>query len=188
MKKKPSIQQKTLRMQDNHTWQAPKGYKIVVLDRGVVSFNVPHKWIVANMEPFEMHDAKPPHDDARITVSYWRTMAGVDWHGLPLPILLAKSTEDTRGEGELLEAGEIMTSERTDLEIVWKEHRFMDPVEKREAYTRILLARGFNVHALLTFDYWRADVKKSLPIWEEILRSLLLGRTIADPTKGEVMH
>jgi hypothetical protein len=135
--KKPTFKKKTLRMRDDHTWEAPKGYKIVVLDRGAVSFNVPTTWVVAKIEPnFELNDAEPPDDDARVSVSFWRMPPGVDWTGLPLADLLIKSTADTRGE-DLLARGEIIRHDRTDIELVWTEHRFLDSVEKREAYTRM---------------------------------------------------
>jgi hypothetical protein len=185
-KKQPQLQKKILHMKDNHTWKAPKGYKIVMLDRGAVSFNVPEKWIVAKTEPFEMNDRQPPNDNARLTVSYWRFTADIDWTGLPLAPLLEKATADSKHE--LLERGEIKMPNRSDLELVWVQNRFQDPVEPREAYTRIAMARGFRVHVLITFDYWVDEAKRFLPVWEEAIRSLQLGRVIEDPTKGPVEH
>jgi hypothetical protein len=186
-KQQQNFQKKTLRLKDNHTWKAPNGYKILVLDRGAVSFNIPESWILAKLEPHvELHDNEPPDDNARLSVSFWRFGTGVDWTGLPLAPLLAKATE---GVGhEILARGEIVRSERTDLELVWTEHRFLDPEEKREAYSRIAVARGWDIHALLTFDYWVDDADKMLPVWHEALRSLQLGRYVEDPTKGIVTH
>src|SRR5688572_3343318 len=40
---------KTLKMKDDHTWDAPKGYKIVVADKGAVSFNIPRTWVIAKL-------------------------------------------------------------------------------------------------------------------------------------------
>jgi hypothetical protein len=186
--KKPKFAKKTLKMKDNHTWKAPDGYKIVVLDRGVVSFNIPSDWIVAKTEPaFEMNDKEPPDDDARVSVSFWRMPRGVDWSGLPLLPLLAEATKNSR-EDDILDQGEIIKSPRTDIEIVWREQRFLDPVEKREAYTRIAVARGFDVHTLITSDFWVSDQDRLIPIWAEILNSLQLGRYIEDPTKGVTVH
>lgn len=177
----------TLPLAKNHSWVAPPGYKILVIDRGAVSFNIADDWILKQMEPLELHDAEPPNDEARIMVSHWHLPPDVDWTGLPLASLLEKSTADTRGN-DLLERGEIIAYPRTDLEMVWTEHLFMDPVEHREAYTRIAMARGWNVHVLITCDFWVEDAKRIIPIWEETLRSLQLGRSIADPTKGVTMQ
>lgn len=187
-KHKPVIKSHSLRLKDNHTWKAPKGYKILVLDRGAVSFNIPENWILAKLEPaVELHDNPPPNDNARLSVSFWRTPHGVDWSGLPLAPLLAQSVEDS-SLVEILERGEMVTAERTDLELVWTERRFLDPQEKREAYSRIAIARGWDVVALITFDFWVDDAQKLRLMWDEALRSLQLGRHVEDPTRGVVTH
>lgn len=184
--KKHKYTEKRLRLKDNHTWKAPKGYKILVIERGLVSFNFPEKWLLKQIDPVEIHDGDPPNDNARLMVSFWRLPKDVDWSGLPLGPLLAQSTEGS--EMEILARSEIITVPRSDLELVWTEHRFLDPVEKREAYSRIAMARGFYVHVLITFDYWVDDADKMLPVWSEVLGSLQLGRHIEDPTKGATLH
>jgi hypothetical protein len=119
-------------------------------------------------------------------MSFWRMPPGVDWTGLPLGPLLEKSTEG--GELEILERSEQYTVDRKDIEVVWMQHKFMDPVEHREAYSRILMARGFDIHVLITCDFWVDDAKRIVPIWNEVVRSLQLGREIEDPTKGPTLH
>jgi hypothetical protein len=186
-KHQPQWHKKTLRLKDNHTWKAPNGYKIVVIDRGAVSFNIPENWLIAKFEPhLEMHDNPPPNDNARLSVSFWKFGPGIDWTELPLAPLLLKSIEDS--ELEILAQGEIVASARTDLEMVWTERRFLDPEEKREAFTRVALARGWDIHTVISFDFWVDDLKKFEPVWDEVLRSLQLGRYIEDPTKGVVMQ
>jgi hypothetical protein len=185
-KNRKPFDKQTLRLQKNHTWKAPDGYKIVVLERGAVSFNVPEGWFLAKLEPVELYDREPPDDDARISVSYWRLPPGVDWTGLPLDAMLADATKD--GTLQVLERGELVKSTRSDIELVWSEHHFMDPQENREAYSRVALARGFNIQVLITADFWVDDLAKLKPVWAEVLRSLQLGRVIADPTKGVTLH
>lgn len=180
------MRKQTLRMKPNHTWKAPKGYKIVMLDQGAVSFNVPEKWVLVEMEPVTLHDVQPPDDNVRLSVSFWRLPAGVDWSGLPLAPMLAESVKG--GNLEIIERSDIVTIPRADVEIVWTEHRFVDPVEKRDAFSRITLARGWNVQVLISFDYWVTDRIKFLPAWREVIRSLQLGRFIEDPTKGATLQ
>ena len=179
---------KTMRLKDDHSWVAPDGYKIAVLDRGAVSFNFPESWHLVKMEPFELNDNLPPDDDARISVSFWRLPPAVDWTGLPLAPMLVQSTHIDKSERKILERGSIVTVERDDIELMWTEYRFIDPVEKREAYTRIAVGRGFDVQVLITSDYWVDDALRLRPIWAEVMRSLQLGRTIQDPTKGITLH
>lgn len=178
---------KTLKMKDNHTWDAPKGYKIVVADKGAVSFNIPRNWVIAKLEPnLELNDRKPPNDDARLSMSFWRTAPGINWSAMPLEPLLLKSMEGS--DFEILETGPIVTVPRDDLELAWMERKFMDPKEKHEAYTRIALGRGFDVHVLITCDFWVSDARRIRPVWDEALRSLQLGRVIDDPSKGVTLH
>lgn len=127
-----------------------------------------------------------PRMITRISVTFWRFPQEIDWTGLPLGPLLAQATEGS--EMEILARGELVTVPRTDLELVWTEHRFLDPVEKREAYSRNAVARGWGVVVLITFDFWVDDAKVMLPVWDEVLRSLQLGRKIEDPTKGPQLH
>jgi hypothetical protein len=185
-KQKLKYKKSTLKLKDNHTWNAPKGYKIVVLERGAVSFNMPYKWLVEDTAPFTMHDAKPPDDNARLSVSYWKFAPGIDWTGLPLDDLLLKSTTDVGHE--ILEQSPLTRVERDDIELLWIEQRFLDAEQQRQAYSRIAVARGFDVCVLMTFDLWVDDSPKFQATWDEILRSLQLGRVIEDPTKGAVLQ
>lgn len=185
-KNRKQFRKSTLKLKKNHTWKAPKGYKVVVLDRGAVSFNIPVEWVVAKTEPFELNDAEPPDDEARLTTSFWRTAPGIDWSGLPLDDLLQKSAGGT--DLDILERGESIWVARDDLELIWTFQRFLDPEEKREAFTRIALARGWDVHVVITCDFWVDDLQRLEPVWDEVLRSLQLGRTIEDPTRGAVLH
>jgi hypothetical protein len=181
-----TLKKTTLRLAKDHTWKAPAGYKILVIEAGAVSLNIPDTWHLVEFNPVKVVDHKPPNDTAGFHVSYWRTPAGVDWSGLPLGPLLEQSAA---GEShEVLSRSEIFTHPRTDLELVWTQHLFMDPKEKRPAYSNIALARGFNIHVLITFSFWEEDLEKFKPTWEELMRSLQLGRIIQDPTKGIPTH
>jgi hypothetical protein len=186
---KRSFRKTTHQLPDNHTWKAPPGYKIFVIDRGAASFNFPASWVLTKLEPaVEILDGEPPNDNARIMVTIWNFPADVDWNDLPLGDLLVKSTTGSESERDILEKGAIIKPKRPDLELAWTEHRFLDPVEKREAFSRIALARFNGIHLLITFDYWVDDQRRMRPVWDELLRSLQMGRKIADPLKGDVLH
>ncbi|MBI1279628.1 MAG: hypothetical protein GC179_15985 [Anaerolineaceae bacterium] len=188
-KQRPIPQPKRMQLKENHSWKAPAGFKIVVLDRGAVSFNIAEKWFVAKMEPtFEMHNAAPPDDDARLSVTFFRTQPGIDWSGLPADALLQRSLQGV-ADRETVGTSAITRMPRTDIEVVWAEQRFVDPVEKpREAFTRVTLARGFDIHAIISFDYWVDQAAQFRPVWNEMVRSLQIGRVIADPTRGDTLH
>ncbi len=186
-KPKKTFKESTHKLADNHTWKAPSGYKIFVIDRGAASFNIPASWFLKQIEPLELLDKAPPDDNARLMVSFFRLPPRVDWSDLPLDKLLVQSTEGT--PHETLSQSEIFQPKRHDgVELAWREDRFLDPGENRDAFTRIAMARGFDVQLLITCDFWPEDAAKVKPIWDEVLRSIQLGRKIADPLKGDVLH
>ena len=85
--------------------------------------------------------------------------------------------------------GEVHSVRRKDgIEFSFAELRHMDPEEKRPAVSRLAIARENGVYCLITFDFWVGDESKAEPVWEEMLRSLMLGLTIADPTVGPVVN
>lgn len=189
-KKQAPFQKQSLKLKPNHTWTVPKGYKIFVADRGAVSFNIPQSWVIGKFEPLEINDVQPPDDNARLSLTFWRFPPGIDWTGLPLIPLLRQSLEGTREESDtdIIEQSEVITADRQDIELVWVKRRFIDSTEKREAFSWVAMARGFDVHALLTFDFWLDHLELRKPVWDEVLRSIQLGRSIQDPTRGEIHH
>ena len=49
---------KRLKLKDNHSWQAPTGYKILVLERGAVSINIPRHGM--SSKPSQMSNCTTP--------------------------------------------------------------------------------------------------------------------------------
>ncbi len=176
-----------LKLKDNHTWRAKPGYRIFVADRGAVRFDIPDDWILdPQSDSFQFHDRKPPKDDCRLEVSYLHLPPGIEWSQLPLFQLLDHLVKkDPRTP---FHVSEVHTVQRPDLELAWVEIIFLDPVEKREARSRLCLARGANIQPCITMDFWPADAERVCPVWDEVLRSLQLGVYIKDPTRGLTLH
>jgi hypothetical protein len=171
-----------LKLQKDHGWKAKPGYKIFVAGRGAVRFDYPAHWVVIpDTISVKFHDREPPDDDCRLEVSYLHLPPGVDFSGLPLTKLLDEALKgDTRG---IFDRGNIVKVERPDLELVWRELFFMDPVEKRLACTRACMARGSGVQPFITLDFWLDQTDRIVPVWDEVLRSLQLGQYVEDPTR-----
>ena len=174
-----------LKLREGHGWKAKPGYKIFVADHGAIRFDIPEEWIIVpGPKSIRFYDRQPPDDNCRLEVSLMRTPP-VDWSGLPLSELIQKALNDdateTRGRGE------VHTAKRPDLELVWTETSFMDRKERREARSRICLARGPNMHALITLDLWKDDLTRLGPAWDELVSSLEMGLSIEDPTRGPIL-
>jgi hypothetical protein len=179
--------EQTLKLKNRHSWKAPPGCNIFVADRGAVRFNYPHGWAVVPADDcIQLCDKQPPNDNCRLAVSYLR-LPPVDLSGLPLAKLLPAAMQSSENR-QVLQRGEPVSVQRDEVEILWAELRFVDTKEQREAFSRIALARGSNLQALITFDYWVEDAQRLEPVWDEVMRSVELGRDIDDPTAGGVLH
>jgi hypothetical protein len=176
----------TLPMKDNHTWHAPDGYKILVVEQGLVSFAFPDSWYIHAFDPFDIRDQKPPDETCHLQATIFRAPPGVDWSQLPLIPLMQNVIKDAYKS--VLERTPITMHPREDIEIAWLQQKFTDPEEHRPAWSRIAMARGQAVHVLFTFDYWTEDAEKLELVWDEIMNSIMLDRYIADPTRGEILH
>jgi hypothetical protein len=175
-----------IKLRPDHGWKGKEGYRIFVADRGAVRFNVPQDWV---MEPdpdsIKFYDRQTPDDNCRLAVSYIR-LPLIDWSGLPLSHLVqAIVVGDHR---KVSARGEMREVARADLELAWTEIRFTDPVERRDAFSRISLGRGSGIQSLITFDFWADDAARFAQVWDEVMRSLQLGRFVSDPAMGDVTH
>lgn len=145
----------TLKLKKNHSWKAKPGYRIFVADRGAVRFDFPQDWVLEpTSDCIKLLDVEPPDDSCTLAVSYIR-LPPIDWSGLPLSQLVASVIEGD--EREILSKGQIIDVKREDLEMSWIELSFVDPNEKREAFSRICLGRGSGIQSLITLDFWPED-------------------------------
>jgi hypothetical protein len=176
-------ERQVLRMQKNHGWRAKPGNKIFVADRGAVRFDFPESWVMDYGDgAIQFRDKPKPDDDVLLQVSVMRLPAGINWEQFPLPELIDLLVKDDyRGT---IPSGGITHVRRPGFEYAWIETHFVDPIEKRDACSRTLLARAANIQPLITLEFWPEDRSWVEPIWDELLRSLRVGEYIKDPTRG----
>jgi hypothetical protein len=76
---------------------------------------------------------------------------------------------------------------RPDLEIAWLEQQYIDADYKRDARFRVAFLRG-PVLCLISMNYWSDRAATLEPVWDEVLRTVVMGVRIEDPTKGPVVQ
>ncbi|HUK16414.1 MAG TPA: hypothetical protein VLW65_08365 [Bryobacteraceae bacterium] len=173
-----------LRLKDNHTWKSKAGYSICVLDRGLVRFDYPNGWIV---EPDEgavhLHDQPPSVESCDLGVSIFRVPAE-----LVQDLSLDDTLRDSLGEDRKpYEQSETHHIARGDLEIAWLEQRYVDTEYNRDARFRVALARG-SILCLISMNYWSNRAAGLESAWDEVLRTLVIGVHVEDPTAGPVVQ
>jgi hypothetical protein len=175
---------RSFRLKDRHGWKSKPGYAICAIDRGAIRFDYPEGWRV-RPEPDSL-SIRDPEDNCILAVSQMRLPPELA-DQFPLKhLVLVSSGGDKR---KVLIRGEVIEVPRADgVELAHIELRHFDPKEKREAISRLAVARGSGVYCLMTFDFWVDDTNKYVGVWEEALRSLTLGLYITDPTVGPVMQ
>jgi len=172
------------KLKANHTWKSKPGYSICVLDRGLARFDYPSGWVVEMQEGAVMlHDRAPSIESCDLGVSIFR-MPGEVIADLSLDELLRNSLDAGRNP---YQESEIRRLERDDPETVWLEQRYIDAGQNRDARFRVALARGA-VICLISMNYWADRADELEPVWEEVLRTLVLGMHVKDPTAGPVVQ
>jgi len=173
-----------LKLKDNHTWKSKPGYSICVIDRGAVRFDYPSKWIVKPEEgAVHLHDRPPSVESCDLGVSIFHVPAELI-PDLPLDQALLESLGKDRTP---YEQSALHHVSRGDLEIAWLEQRYIDADYNRDARFRVALARG-PVLCLISMNYWANRAAGLERVWDEVLRTLVLGMQVADPTAGPVVN
>lgn len=173
----------TFKPRTNHNWKSRKGYNVFVADRGAVRLEFPARWIVKPADDcIKFHDREPPDDDCVLAVSYLLLSTEIDWSGLPVHEMVEAATSED--ERPVYAKGKITSFKRGKIEFAWREMKFVDPVENREALSRLCIARQPPIQALITFDFWETDAFRFGRVWDDVLDSLVLDEMIKDPTKG----
>lgn len=171
-----------LKLREDHTWKATPGCNVFVADRGAVRFDYPRDWIIRpDPDSIKIYDKTPPADDCVLAVSYMR-LPPIDWEGLPLARLVEEADKCERRP--IYEYGQIREQRKGAMEIAWREMCFVDPAGKRDARSRLCLAREGQIQAMITFDFWADDDRRCIPVWDTVLATLRLAEHIADPTQG----
>ena len=178
---------KSFRLQERHGWKSKPGNAICVIDRGAIRFDYPAGWDVSVEDiQVNLRDRPKPDDDCVLSVSRMhvpREVADL----VPVTELVDGAMPDE--EGEVLERKKARDVPRGDgVELAYGETRFIDPKEKKEAFTRLAVARGAGVYCLITFSFWAEHFAKYDPVWDEALRSLTLGLEVKDPAVGPVRN
>jgi hypothetical protein len=173
-----------LKLKNNHTWKSKPGYSICVIDRGLVRFDYPSNWIVEPEEgAVHLHDRPPSVESCDLGVSVFRAPAA---HFQLL--CLDDTLRDTLGsDRKPYEQSEIRHIARGDLEIAWLQQRYTDAEYKRDARFRVALARG-PILCLISMNYWSNRAAGLEIVWDEVLRTLVMGMHIEDPTAGPVVQ
>ena len=171
-------------LKGNHTWKSKAGYSICVIDRGLVRFDYPSDWIVEPEEgAVHLHDRPPSVESCDLGVSIFRVPAAHVWQ-LSLDDTLRDTLADDR---QPYQQSEIQHIAHGDVDIAWLEQRHIDADYQRDGRFRVALARGA-VICLITMNYWSDGAAGLEGVWDEVLRTLVIGMRIEDPTAGPVIQ
>ena len=178
------MDRQTLRLKPNHKWKSKPGYSICVIDRGAIRFDYPSDWIVKHEDgSIHLHDQEPGVESCDLGVSIFR---------MPIEVIadlnLEEMLHETLAEDRKpYEQSELRHIDRSGMQIVWVEQKYLDKEYKRDARFRVALARESTI-CLISMNYWAARADALEPVWDEILASLVMGLPIGDPTMGPVIQ
>ena len=178
------MQRENLKLKANHTWKSKPGRSICVIDRGLVRFEYPSNWVVEPKDgAIHLHDRPPSVESCDLGVSIF-PVPGADMRELPLDSTLLASLG---GEREPYSQSEIHHLTIADSDVAWLEQRYVDAEYKRDARFRVALVRG-PILCLISMNYWSNRAAGLERVWDEVLRSLIFGVQVEDPTAGPVVQ
>jgi hypothetical protein len=164
-------------------WKARPGYRILVIDRGAVRFDFPNSWIAGiDSKYVRIIDREPPDDRCGVMVSCRRISLRVT--EMPMMELLREVTSENLEDRPTKSRGPIIGVYRPPLEAAWRQMRFIDRLQQREACTRVCLARGGRTLATIVFDFWPEDELSLHEAWMVLLQTLTVGDYLEDPASG----
>ena len=172
------------RLKDNHTWKSKPGYSICVIDRGTVRFDYPSNWIVERAEgAVHLHDRPPSVESCDLGVSIFH---------VPLEIVQDVTLDEMLlnvlgSDRQPYQQSGVHHSSRGDLEIAWLEQRYVEAQYKRDARFRVALAKGPAI-CLISMNYWSSRAAGLERVWDEVLRTLVMGMRVDDPTAGPLVQ
>ena len=169
---------------ENHGWRARPGNSVFVANRGAVLFEYPSGWVIKpEGDSICLYDREAPDDNMRLQVSVLQLgpdRSIVDWSAMPPLASLMEDTVLADDPRRRTRKGPLLGACRRNLEYLWLEMDFMDPAGKRKAHSRACLARGGNVQAFITMEYWPEDHRAADQVWNNMLESLKLAEYLYD--------
>lgn len=179
----PRWEKKQLRLKKDHGWTSEPGCSVFVADRGAVRFDIPRGWAIEPGEngSIKVMDRPSPDDDGTLEMTVFYLREEIDWSGLPVSRLVRElGGSDTT---EVLERLELQEFTRDGMDVAWNGTRYIDPGENREACGRTLIARKWNIQPIITYAYWADQAPRVAKAWDILLKTLVLGDYIEDPTQ-----
>lgn len=179
----------TLKLNGGDDGMSKPGFSLFVADRGAVRFAAPTTWVHFPGEDgsVRFHDQPPPDDTCVLEMSIFHLGDRIDWRRFDLPSLveeIAQGDEDGDDDGEITPnlRGDVRFERRPNgLELAWCEARYFNPASELRMRSRLLVAKRFNIQALITFAFAEADAAEMTAVWDEILRSMSVGGHTKDP-------
>jgi hypothetical protein len=166
-----------------HAWKARPGCRILVMGGGAVRFDFPQNWMAGlNSQYLQIVDRVPPDDRCGLMISY--RMVSMRVAAYPMRELVSEITSIDSPDRPAVWRGPIVCAHRLPLEAVWRQMQFIDPRQKREACTRVCLARGGRTMATIVFDFWPEDELMFHEAWMTLLETLAVGDYVEDEVTG----
>ena len=166
-----------------HQWKSRPGCRILVIDGGAVRFDFPRDWLAySDSKYIQLIDREPPDDRCGLIVS-WRKLS-IEMAAFPIRDLVSEVTRDDTVERPTLHHGPIVSVFRPPLEAAWLQMAFRERRRRRDACSRVCLARGGRTLATIVFDFWPEDEARFDAAWHTVLETLAVGDYIDDPVTG----
>jgi hypothetical protein len=148
------------------------GHMLVVMEKGLISFEVPLGWIDRKTDiGISLYDRQPPDNDCIFEVSMIRhPMFPI--RDLPLWKVLHDSP-NLQGKG--LSREDIVEETRPGIQIAHLHYRAMHPTDNRLAIFCTCMIRALEFHVLMSYAYWPEESERLAPVWTRAIETFQIG-------------
>lgn len=183
-KRDMKFKKRKIKLKKDHLWEAPKGYQLLVMERGAVHVCFPRGWLIKpKHDTMCIHDVEPPDDNCRIQISMFRfhpiAVGKMPFEKIVRQVLSKESDTD------FFDIKPIVFQNRPGMKMAWIERKYIDPDFHRPILSRTFFALENNIQVLISFDCWNDDAVKFQDVWEQMLKTLKLGHYVSDPSTGQ---
>jgi hypothetical protein len=170
------------RLLPGHGWHTRPGCRTIVLDRGAVQFDYPRSWIVVpSTDSVAICDREPPANQSRLEVSFLRLPLPEYEELPPAADLVDRVTSPARDNAT---NGPLREEIRHGIEVAWRDIFLGSTPRRPDGLFRVGIARRGAIHCLITYEWLGGHQARRDDVWEEVLDTLVLDRSISDPARG----
>ena len=177
---------------ETHSWRSAPGYSICVMGRGDLRFEYPAGWVhKPTQTSLKFHNVPYPHDSIVLEVSVLKLPGVIDWKTAPDSVQPGVTLVKTlQAAGHRVTPDQIRQETFPGVVFHWLEYEAPDTENGKPTIWRqghcspVGVYTGHTLLGIMTLGYYLERKADGEAIWQNLLRSTVMGDYTVDPIRG----